>query len=218
MNNKNLDSFKRIGTGLSFIIFPLVFVFAFAGHPNILNFHFLSPEELILRARGNDLLHLGHALVTLNTGLLVVAALHFMKLLDKSSTAWAGYIGAILAIFGSLMLAADKGALCLTMSALETLPDSEFAMAMPGLLAMFSKEGWLVLIWGLLLLPIGFTIQAIALLKSKLIPRWQGVLFLVAILFVGTPDGVEFINLLASILMAIAFVPYGIQLIANKTR
>jgi hypothetical protein len=218
IDNKNLNTFKHIFTGLSFIIFPLVFVFAFAGHPHILNFHFLSPEELILRSRGNGMLHLGHALVTLNTGLLVVAALHFMKLLDKSSVAWAGYIGCILAVFGSLMLATEKGALCLTMSALETLPDSEFSMAMPGLLAIFSKEGWLVLTWGLLFLPIGFTIQAIALLKSKVIPRWQGILFLVGILFIGTPDGVEIINLSASILMAIALVPYGVQIIANKSQ
>jgi hypothetical protein len=214
----NLNSLKRIGTGLSFIIFPLVFVFAFAGHPNMLNFHFLSPEELILRARGNDLLHFGHALVTLNTGLLVVAAIHFMKLLDKSSVAWAGFIGCILAVFGSLMLAADKGALCLTMSAMEIVPDSKFSLMMPGLLAMFSKEGWLVLIWGLLLLPIGFIIQTIALLKSGVIPRWQGILFLTGILFIGTPDGVEIINLSASILMAIALFPFGMQLIAKKDR
>lgn len=217
-NLNSLESAKRILTGVSFIIFPLVFVFAFAGHPNLINFHFLGPEELIIRARGNEMLHFGHALVTLNTGLLVVAALHFMKLLDKTSTAWAGYIGCILAVFGALMLAADKGALCLTMSALETLPDSEFSMAMPGLLAMFSKEGWLVLIWGLLLLPIGFIIQAIALLLSKAIPRWQGVLFLIGILFIGTPDGVELINLTAAILMAIAFVPYGFRFIAGKER
>jgi len=39
------------------------------------------------------------------------------------------------------MLAADKGALCLTMSALDTLPEGDFAQMMPGLLAMFSKEG-----------------------------------------------------------------------------
>ena len=212
----SLVSFKRIATGLSFIVFPLVFVYAFAGHPNMLNFHFLGPEELILRARGNNTLHFGHAMVTLNTGLLVVAALHFMRLLDKSSSAWAGYVGCVLAVFGSLMLAADKGALCLTMSALETLPDSEFSTFMPGLLAMFSKEGWLVLIWGLLFLPIGFAIQAIALLKSKVIPRWQGILFLIGILFIGTPDGVEFINLTAAIIMSIAFVPYGFKMIKNK--
>jgi hypothetical protein len=216
--NDVLNSVKRIGMGLSFIIFPLVFVFAFAGHPNMLNLHFLGPEELIHRARGNGLLHFGHALVTLNTALLVVVALHFMKLLDKGSHAWAAFIGGVLAIFGSLMLAADKGALCLTMSAFETLPDGDFARMMPGLLAMFSKEGWLVLIWGLLFLPIGFAIQAIALIRSRAIPRWQSILFLIGVLFVGTPDGVEIINLSASVLMAFAFVPYGIQIVARKSQ
>ena len=216
--NDVLNSVKRIGTGLSFIFFPLVFIFAFAGHPNMLNLHLLGPQELILRAHGNGLLHFGHALVTLNTALLVVVALHFMKLLDRGSAAWAGFLGGILAVFGSLMLAADKGALCLTMSALDTIPDGDFALMMPGLLAMFSKEGWLVLIWGLLLLPIGSAIQAIALLKSRAIPRWQSILFLIGVLFVGTPDGVEIINLSASILLAFAFVPYGIQIIAKKSR
>lgn len=215
-NDNNLDSIKRIGTGLSFIFFPLIFVFAFAGHPNLINFHFLSPEELILRARGNEMLHFGHVLVTINTGLLVVAAIHFMKLLGKTELARAGFIGCVLAVFGALMLAADKGALCLTMSSLETLSDNDFSNAMPALLAMFSKEGWLVLLWGLLFLPIGFTVQAIALLKTNAIPRWQGVLFLIGILFIGTPDGVEFINLTAAVLMSIAFVPYGIQLVTRR--
>ena len=114
------------------------------------------------------------------------------------------------------MLAADKGALCLTMSALDTLPEYEFQMMMPGLLAMFAKKGWLVLIWGLLLLPIGFVIQAIGLLKSKSLPAWQSLLFLVGVLFIGTPDGVEIVNLTASFLVALAFIPYGLKIMANK--
>jgi|WetSurMetagenome_2_1015567.scaffolds.fasta_scaffold175033_2 hypothetical protein len=215
--NEYLNSAKRIGTGLSFLIFPLVFVFAFAGHPYLGSFHFLNPEELILRAHGNGLLHFGHALVTLNTGLLVVVALYFMNLLNKGPYAWAGFVGGVIAVFGSLMLAADKGALCLTMSALDSLSASDFAQMMPGLLAMFSKQGWLVLIWGLLFLPIGFVIQTMALLKSRAIPRWQGVLFLMGVLFIGAPDGVEIVNLSAAILMAIAFVPYGIQIIARTS-
>jgi len=209
---------RRIGTGLAFIIFPLVFVFAFAGHPGLLSPHLLGPEEMILRARNAPFLQFGHALVTLNTALLVVVALHFMRLLDRGSAAWGGFLGGALAILGALMLAADKGALCLTMSALDTLPESEFAGMMPGLLAMFSKEGWLVLLWGLLLLPIGFAIQAVALLGSQTLPRWQGILFLVGVLFVGTPDGAEIINLTAAILLAVAFVPYGIQIVRNGTR
>ena len=214
--NKVLSSTKRIGTGLSFVIFPIVFVFAFSVHPGLLHPHLLGPSELILRARGAGLLQLGHALVMLDTALLVVVALHFMKLLDHSSGAWAGFLGAALAVLGSLALAADKSALCLTMSALDELSDAEFTNMMPGLLPLFSKRGWLVLLWGILLLPVGFGIQAIALLKSKSLTRWQSVLLLIGALLIGTPDGVEVVNLAASILLTIAFVPYGIQIIRSE--
>ena len=216
--NEVLISAKRIGTGLAFIIFPLVFIFAFAGHPGLLNPHLLGPEELILRARNNGLLQFAHALVTLNTALLVVIALHFMKLLDRGSSASAGFVGGVLAVLGALMLAADKGALCLTMSAIDTLPDGDFAQMMPGLLAMFGKQGWLVLLWGMLLLPFGFAIQAMALLRTRTLPRWQSILFLIGVLLVATPDGVEIINLTASILLAVAFVPYGIQIIGSESQ
>jgi hypothetical protein len=166
---KELNQFKRIGTGLSFILFPLLFVFAFATHPGLLNPRLLGPEELILRAHQNSLLQFGHVLVTLSTAILVVIALYFKKLLERSSVAWAawaGLIGAVVAILGAVILAADKGALCLSMSALDTLPENQFTQMMPGLLAMFSFKGWLVLLWGILFLPIGFAIQAIALIKN----------------------------------------------------
>lgn len=211
-------STRRIGTGLAFIIFPLVFIFAFAGHPGLLRPHLLGPEELILRARHNGVLQFGHALVTLNTALLIVIALHFMKLLDRAPWAAAGFAGGVLAVLGALMLAADKGALCLTMSALDTVSDREFAQMMPGLRAIFAKEGWLVLLWGVLLLPVGFAIQAVALLKTRALPRWQGILFLIGVLLVATPDGVEIVNLTASILLALACVPYGLKLIGSASQ
>ena len=216
--NNHLSSARRIGTGLSFVVFPLVFVFAFSVHPGLLDPHLLDPSELIQRARGAGLLQFAHALVTLNTALLVVVALHFMKLLDQTSAAGLGFLGAALAVLGSLALAADKGALCLTMSALDGLSDTEFTGMMPGLLAMFSKQGWLVLLWGIVLLPVGFGIQAIALLRSKAIARWQSVLFLVGVLFIATPDGAEIINLTASMLLTIAFFPYGLQMIRNQAQ
>lgn len=213
---RNLETARRIGTGLSFIGFPLAFIFAFAVHPGLLNPHMLGPQELIQRAHGDALLQFGHALVTLSTGLLVVIALNFKDLLERKGAGWAGFTGAALAIFGALMLAADKGALCLTMSALDTLPEAQFAQFMPGLLAMFSKAGWLVLLWGLVFLPIGFAIQAVALLRTGALPRWQGILFLIGVLLVATPDGVEIANLSASILMGIALVPYGMRIISGR--
>ena len=218
MNNQNsrINNTKRIGIGLSLIIFPIIFIFAFATHPNLFNPHFLSPAELIQRLHNDSLLHFGHALVTLCTGLLVVVAIHFMNVLKNTKQEWYGFIGSAIAILGALFLAADKGALCLTMSALDTVPENEFVKMMPGLLAMFNKEGWLILIWGLVLLPIGFAIQTVGLLKSRSLATWQSILFLIGVLFIGTPDGVEIINLSAAILMAIALAPYGIKLIKQK--
>jgi hypothetical protein len=65
-------------------------------------------------------------------------------------------------------------------------------------------------------LPIGFIIQAIGLLKAKSLSIWRSILFLIGMLFIATPDGVEIINLTASVLLAVAFVPYGFELIAGK--
>lgn len=218
MHNQNsmINNTKRLGIGLSFIIFPLIFVFAFGSHPNLLNPHFLGPAELIQRLHNNSLLHFGHALVTLCTGLLVVVALHFNNILKNTSNEWWGFIGGVIAILGALILAVDKGALCLTMSAIDTIHEGEFINMAPGLLAMFEKKGWLILINGLMLLPLGFIIQTIGLLKSNSLAKWQNILFLIGVLFIGTPDGVEIINLTAAILMAIALIPYGVNLIRNK--
>ncbi|MEZ4457180.1 MAG: hypothetical protein R2882_11620 [Gemmatimonadales bacterium] len=212
----SLASSQSLGTGLSFIVPSAGLRLHFAVHPGLLNPHLLSPAELIARAHGADLLQFGHALVTLNTALLVVVALHFMGVLAEGRGAWAGFISGAVAVLG-LCLAADKGALCLTMSSLNGLGDAEFAGMMPGLLAMFSLKGWMVLLWGIVLLPVGFGIQAVALLTTKALPRWQALLFLVGVLFIGVPDGIEVVNLTASILLSIALVPYGARLMLLST-
>lgn len=209
-----LSQLQQIGTGAAFIVFPLIFVFAFSVHPGLLRPRLLRPDEIMLRARGRKLLQLGHGLVLLNTALLIVASLHFMRILSAGRGAWAGFAGAIPAVLGAVLLAADKGALCLTMSALDTVPDAEFAAMTPGLRAMFSKKGWMWLLWGIMLLPAGFAIQSVGLLQAQALPRGESILFLIGVLFVGTPDGLEIINLGASLLMAVAMVPYGIRLIA----
>ena len=215
MNQSLISQVQQIGTGAAFILFPLIFIFAFSVHPGLLRPRLLKPEELIRRARRNKLLQFSHSLVLLNTALLIVVAIHFMEILSQGSAAWAGLIGAALAVLGAILLAADKGALCLTMSALDTVPEEKFSAMMPGLLAIFSKKGWMILLWGILLLPVGFALQAVGLLQASALSPWQSTLFLIGVLLVGTPDGVEIINLSASILMAIALIPYGTQLIAS---
>ena len=213
MNQSFLAQIQQLGTGAAFILFPLIFIFAFSIHPGLLKPRLLQPKATILRARRNKWLQFGHALVLLSTALLVVLAITFMNLLSQGDAGWMGVVGGGLAVLGAILLAADKGALCLTMSALDTLPDETFSAMMPGLLAMFGKKGWMVLLWGMVLLPVGFALQAIGLLQGNALPAWQSALFLAGVLLVAIPDGLEIINLSASVMMAIALIPYSIQLI-----
>lgn len=212
--SESLRHVERWGTGLCFIVFPAVWVFAFAVHPALLKPQWLlAPEALIRRAHGDVLLQFAHALVTLNAALLVPITLHFKRQLRRTPAAWAGLAGAALATLGACMLAADKGALCLTMSALDTLPEPQFVQALPGLLAIFSFKGWMGLVWGLVLMPLGVILQAAALWKTGRLPPAQAALLIVSLVFVGFPDGAEIVNLAAALGMAGAMGPCGVALL-----
>jgi hypothetical protein len=176
ISQTRLHDVKRIGTGLAFIVFPMIFVFAFAVHPGLLTPHKLSDVQLILRAHHNALLAFGHALVLFDAALLIVLTLGLMRILDRTSAAWLGFIGAALTVLSAIALGAEKGAECLTLSALDTLPENQFAQMMPGLQAIFSHQGWMILVMGVMLLAVGLSIQAIGLLVTRAIPRWQSVL------------------------------------------
>lgn len=211
------DRLRRVGTGLCFVVFPLVWVIAFAVHPDLLDPRpMLDAREIILRAHGDAVLQAGHALVTLNTALAVVVAVHFMRLLEGTRAARLGLVGASLAVVGACMLAADKGALCLTMSALDTLPEDQFRQMLPGLLAMFGYEGWMVLVWGLVLMPVGVIVQLAGMWRAGVLARWRVVLLLGSVAFIGFPDGAEIVNLAAAVGMAVAMVPYGLALAAGR--
>lgn len=203
----------RVGTGFAFVVMPLVFVFAFATHPGLLHPRLLRPEQLIDRARGRRLLHAGHGLVTINTALMIVVALHLGGIVTRHGAGWAGLLGTLLAVLGTVSLAADKGALCLTISALDGLSDDEFTAARPALSAIFAKKGWLWLLWGILLVPIGFAVLAIAALASGATSAWVAVPLLVGVLLIGTPDGAEIVNLAAAVTMAAGLVPFGLAMI-----
>jgi hypothetical protein len=211
-----LGRVKRIGTGLAFILFPLLFVFAFAFHPGLLHPQRLTEMELILRAHHNALLAFGHVLVIFDAAILVVVTLELMRVLDHTSAAWLGFIGAVLTMLSVVALGAEKGAESLTISALDTLPESQFSQMMPGLLAIFSHQGWMILVMGVVLLAVGLSIQAIGLLVTGAIPRWQSALLLIGPWLMGWPDGEEIVALAGAILLTIALVPHGIRVIAKQ--
>jgi len=220
MKNRRLESAKRIGTGLAFVVFPFVFIFAFAIHPNLFSLAIVTDVSTrIGEFHGNRLMHLGHALMFLTVPLLIVVSLKFMEMLTERG-AWLGFVGCVMAVFGAVMLAVDKTALCLVPSAFDTLPEKQFEQMLPGLEAMFSFKGWLALLYLLPLLPIGFMIQGVGLYLGRAIPRWQSASLIVAMVLLGVSAAVDIdlFGLVASAILAIALVPFGIQLIKGSNR
>ena len=206
-----LARIKQIGVGLSFLLYPLFAGTAFAVHPNLLSLGISHDvNEKIAEFHGNSLLHFGHVLMLLGAALLIVVAVHLMNLMEKKA-AWWGFLGGVLAVFGAVILAADKGALCLVPSAFDTLPEADFRSLTPGIAAMFQYRGWLWLLWLLPILPLGFILQTIGLVRSNLISRWQSIPMLVGSILMVNPD-IDLIGLVATIFLAIGFFPYAFQL------
>jgi hypothetical protein len=212
-----IERARRLGTAAALVVMPAIFVFAFATHPGLGNLRLLEPSQLILRARGNPVLQFAHALVTLNTALLVVVALHLQSLLRAGRGAWAGLVGGGMAVIGACLLAADKGALCLTMSALDAVDNNTFNAMMPGLMAIFEKQGWAVLVWGMVLLPLGVGMQAIGLMRSGAWPKWRAGALLAGSLLIAAPDGMEIVNLTAALALLVALAPQAIRLVRDTS-
>ena len=207
-----LTTVQRAGTGLAFLVFPVLFIIGFAVHPNLLRPQLVrGVSALMARVRHNRLLQVEHVLVLLSTPLLMIVACECISLSTTGPLAWLGFVGGVMAIGGVLILAADKGALGLVVSAFDTLPDGEFLQLKPGLAAMQTFSGGLVLLRGLALLPLGFALLAIALFSAGALPAWQAGAMLVGTLMLAAPDGFEIVSLIGAVFLAIAFVPLGLH-------
>lgn len=216
-NNQSLARVKQLGTALAFILYPVCAGFAFAVHPNLMSLNISHDAQAkIAEFHGNQILHFGHFLMVIAVPLLITIAIHFMNLLQTRG-AWWGFIGGILAIGGAVILAVDKGALCLVPSAFDTLPEAEFANLTPGIEAIFQNKGWLWILRLLPLLPIGFIVQTIGLVRSNEIPRWQSVPMLIGSILMANPD-IDIIGLVATVFLGIGFIPYAVQLAQNANK
>ncbi len=211
-----LATVKRVGTGLSIILFPIMLLVGFATHPNIFSFEIVTDVETwIAEWRGNFMFHAGHLLVMLAVPFIIVACLHLMSLL-KNAGAWLGLMGATLGIFGAFMLAVDKGALTFVLTAFNDISDAEFEKISPALEAIFNREGWLWITWGFVALPMGFTVLAIGLIKEKIIPKWQGVCMIAGLLLLINPD-IEIVSSAGALLLCAAFIPIGLRVIKGHS-
>jgi hypothetical protein len=172
-------------------------------------------EERIAEFHGNQMLHFGHALMVFAAPLLITIAVHFMNRFQGKG-AWWCFVGGVLAVIGAVILAVDKGALCLVPSAFDGLPEADFQALTPGIEAMFGYKGWLGLLWLLPLLPIGFVLQTIGMLRSGEISRWQSIPMLVGSILMANLD-IDIIGLVATVILGIGFIPYAIQLVKDST-
>ena len=210
MENRHVASVKQAGAGLSIITFPVMLLFGFISHPNILSFEIITnASEWAEEWRGNFIFHFGHLLVLFAVPLIIVSSVRFISLLQGRGE-WYGFIGGVLGVFGAFMLAVDKGALTLVLTAFQTIAEDEFINIFPALQALLDKAGWLWITWLFLLLPIGFILQTIGLMKENIISKWQGVSIIIGLLLLINPD-VEIISSVGTALMCIGLIPIGIR-------
>jgi hypothetical protein len=79
-------------------------------------------------------------------------------------------------------------------------------------MAIFEKQGWVVLVWGMVLLPLGVAVQAIGLMRSGAWPKWQAAALFAGSLLIATADGMEIVNLTAALALLVALVPQAVRL------
>lgn len=210
--NTLLSSFQTIIFSICLIALPLIYIFAFASHPNLLS---MKPtkdaNKWAAEIRHNKKLHRLHLLVLGSSLLVINIALNFMEALNGQYQLFA-VVGGSLGIIGAVALAADKGALCLVPSAFDTLEDKEFSQLMPGLQTLLDNKGYIGVVRFLILLPIGFIILSIGLILAGAIPTWQGVTLIIGMLFMINPD-IDLLSLIGSCFMLISFGSMGIGLL-----
>lgn len=206
----NIENLKKWSFALSIIVYPLMLFIGFVTHPNLLAMEPLQTvEQLVARFHNNTMYHVGHLIVTFAVPVMIVYFIGVMNLLQGKGKAF-GFWGGVLCVFGAFILAVDKGALCLSMSAFDTLPEDQFNAFIPFLQVIVSKEGLLFIVWLLFALVIGGILQTIGLMKEKIINKWQGILIITGLVLLLNPD-IELISSVGSALMCIAYIPWGIN-------
>ena len=206
----SIEKIRQKGFGLSIILFPLMLFIGFVTHPNLLAMEPLHTfEQLVNRFHNNPMYHIGHLIVTFAVPVMIVYFVGTMNLLKGKGKKY-GFWGGVIGVFGAFILAVDKGALCLTMSAFDTLPEEQLSNLGPYLQVIVSKEGLLFIVWLLFALIIGGILQSIGLMKESVIQKWQGILIIVGLLLLANAD-IELISSIGSALMCIGYVPWGFK-------
>lgn len=206
----NIEKMRQKGYALAIILYPIMLFIGFITHPNLLAMEPLhTVEQLVGRFHNNPMYHIGHLIVTFAVPVIIVYFIGTMNLLQGIGKKL-GFWGGVLGVFGAFILAVDKGALCLTMSAFDTLPEEQFRLFTPFLEVIVSKKGFLLIVWLLFALVIGGIMQTVGLMKENIIQKWQGICIIIGLLLLVNPD-IELISSIGAALMCIGYIPWGIK-------
>ncbi|MDH3712108.1 MAG: hypothetical protein OER04_19635 [Cyclobacteriaceae bacterium] len=199
--------FHRI-SGLCLMIFPFMLLAGFLLHPDLFSFRLVrTPDQLVANFHHQWMFHVGHLIVSFSIPFITVAIFFFtLKLTGKGFRY--GLLGGALALLGATALGLDKGSLCLVLSGFDTLPESQFQQLTPFLQVLIDKKGLLVVNWLFILLPLGFILQIVGLIRQELIAKTSGVLTIIGLLLLINPD-IEIISTVGTILMIVGLVPLG---------
>ena len=212
-----IDIIKKKSFAISVIAFPIMLLIGFLMHPNLFKLEALhTVEQLVGRFHNHSIFHIGHLIVMFAVPIIMVALINIMNVLHGSGKRL-GFWGGILGIFGAFILAVDKGALCLVLSAFDTLPEDQFQEFVPFLSVIVNKEGLLWVVWLLPLLPLGAAIQALGLFKERFISKWQTVCIITGLLLLNNPD-IELISAAGALLMCAGYIPWGVRILQGRMR
>jgi len=212
-----IETIKKKGFAISLIAFPVMLLAGFLMHPNLLKLEALQTvEQLVGRFHNQPIYHIGHLIVMFAVPVIMISLISFMNILQGRGKQL-GFWGGIIGLFGAFILAVDKGALCLVLSAFDTLPEAQFQEFVPFLSVIVNKAGLLWVVWLLPLLTIGAAIQAFGLMKERFISKWQGSCIVVGLLLLNNPD-IEFISAIGALLMCTGYIPWGVKILKGRMK
>jgi hypothetical protein len=212
-----IELLRMKGFGISLIAFPLMLLAGFLMHPNLLKLEALKTvEQLVRRFHNQQVYHIGHLIVMFTVPVIMISLISFMNVLQGKGKQL-GFWGGITGLFGAFILAVDKGALCLVLSAFDTLPEAQFQEFVPNLSVIVNKAGMLWVVWLLPLLPVGAAIQALGLFKERFISKWQCICIVIGLLLLNNPD-IELISSIGALLMCAGYIPWGVRILQGRMK
>ena len=209
------ENAPRIIAGIATIAFPVLLLTGFLLHPHLLSPHLtLTAENLITKFRHQTAFHVGHLIVFAAVPFIIVSVSYVTTMLKAAGRVY-GIVGGAVAIIGAVILAGDKGALCIVLSAFDTLNDADFESIRPALQTIVERRGLLVIFWALPLLPLGAIIQMVGLMKERIVSRMSGAVAIAGLAILNNPD-IEIVSSVGALLMCLTYVPLGARMAAGR--